>query len=362
MSSSSGNNRHNRTSLSDDKELRSTASNDNDSTSIGESASDELPTDGQQMTNQEINRLILFPRSLTIYEIIKSMPYVLMKILFWFILYLYYELLLLICIIYELVNHQNRYDEQINRIQLHYANIYTSHLLSLDRDAQAEGRTANPVDEVVLPMFSTVATIVDIEQTPIADTQPHDAGVLVGINNHRPTYYIPNNETVHENEEATSLNNEDDSISDSLSEIGANAQVQHNGDAPETATDDSTCNINPQRSIESHDGVQLINNNREPEPIAHPQSDSAGINQQRDQTITPNQQSDQKNVFNGQQQNTTNTGVTNDEAVELQRNISTPANDAQPIMENTVCTTQMLNRKPTVSIDTSGESRDESVD
>ncbi|CAF3768115.1 unnamed protein product [Rotaria magnacalcarata] len=362
MSNSNGNTRHNRTSLSDDHELQSPTSNDNDSTSIAESASDELPTDGQQMTSivyfmntclfhrldildQEINSLILFSSYLTIDEIIKSIQYGFMMILFWFIIYQYYELLLLIYTIYKLMNHQTRYDEQINRIQLHYANIHISHLLNLDRDAQAEGRTANPVDEVVLSMFSTVVTSVDIEPTGIEDTQPHDAGVLVGINNNRPTYCIPNNETAHENEEAASLNNGDNSISDPLPEIGANAQVQHNGDVPETATDDSTCNINPQRSIESHDGVQRINNNREP-----------------DQTITSNQQSDQKNVFNGQQQNTTNTGVINNEVVEPQRNISNPVNDAQPIIENAVCIARMLNHKPTVLIDTTSESSDESVD
>ncbi|CAM4780605.1 unnamed protein product [Rotaria magnacalcarata] len=362
MSNSNGNTRHNRTSLSDDHELQSPTSNDNDSTSIAESASDELPTDGQQMTNQEINSLILFSSYLTIDEIIKSIQYGFMMILFWFIIYQYYELLLLIYTIYKLMNHQTRYDEQINRIQLHYANIHISHLLNLDRDAQAEGRTANPVDEVVLSMFSTVVTSVDIEPTGIEDTQPHDAGVLVGINNNRPTYYIPNNETAHVNEEATPLNNGDNSISDPLPEIGANTQVQHNGDVPETATDDSTCNINPQRSIESHDGVQRINNNREPETIVHLQSDSAGINEQRDQTIASNQQSDQKNVFNGQQQNTTNTGVINNEVVEPQRNISNPVNDAQPIIENAVCIARMLNHKPTVLIDTTSESSDESVD
>ncbi|CAF0943989.1 unnamed protein product [Rotaria sp. Silwood1] len=326
------------------------------SDALGESATDETSNNLQQMEDQEINRVIIY------HEATISLGDWLILMCFCLFFYQYYDLLLFIFIIHEIINNRNRYTVHMHQSELRSFNLPIHGYYRTDRDAQAEGRVDCPSDETLT--FSRAVIVVNNEQLSIEDTQPHDAGVLIGLNNNRPTYFMIDNENGHVNENATLYTTmNDDTIAQNL-QIGENAQVLNNNDAPEIALDNLTCNINPLNSIESQDDMQSSDSSDEEDRILGSESgfdsddeyDSSDDNEERNQILENNENLDNR-VENdnrldhtnpdNEQRSRTDTLLSHNEPMEMQENVSAPLEGARQTIEDTTYRVPILNQKQT---------------
>ncbi|CAF4905724.1 unnamed protein product [Rotaria sp. Silwood1] len=326
------------------------------SDALGESATDETSNNLQQMEDQEINRVIIY------HEATISLGDWLILMCFCLFFYQYYDLLLFIFIIHEIINNRNRSTVHMHQSELRSFNLPIHGYYRTDRDAQAEGRVDCPSDETLT--FSRAVIVVNNEQLSTEDTQPHDAGVLIGLNNNRPTYFMIDNENGHINENATSYTTMNDDIIAQNLQIGENAQVLNNNDAPETALDNLTCNINPLNSIESQDDMQSSDSSDEEDRILGSESgfdsddeyDSSDDNEERNQTLENNEnlinhvendnQLDHTNPDN-EQRSRTDTLLSHNEPMEMQENVSAPLEGARQTIEDTTYRIPILNQKQT---------------
>ncbi|CAF4324061.1 unnamed protein product [Rotaria sordida] len=113
-------------SSSNENEEHSRASNNSHSTRVNisraEPASDETSHDLEPMTNEQINRLILHQVDHNEIPILSLEDWLM---LMWFCLffYQYYNLLLFVLIIYQIMNYRNRSSMQVHQSQLGLFNL-----------------------------------------------------------------------------------------------------------------------------------------------------------------------------------------------------------------------------------------------
>ncbi|CAF4087055.1 unnamed protein product, partial [Rotaria sp. Silwood2] len=157
--------------------------------------------------------------------------------------------------LYSTVTNDNH---SIDRLQLTTDEMPIDPQQITDQDAQAENRTAHPMDEWLA--FSTNVIMADDDPLGIEDTQPHDREVLLQIIHIRHTYFIINYENGHTNEDATLYIYGNDHTIVLNIENDINIQVMNNNES-----DASQNVINDQ--IQSQDIISSTNSGDEDDQI-----------------------------------------------------------------------------------------------
>ncbi|CAF1295179.1 unnamed protein product [Rotaria sp. Silwood1] len=359
--------------------------NFNDNTSdylyLSSNARAEFATDNtshylQQITNQEINKLIVYQvnHHETIISIIHSFIYMSLYLF----IYLCRNILSFLLIIYEIITNKNRYNVSMHQSELEFVNLSNGLYVQSNRDAQAEGRTAYSSDQTII--LSPTVIITNDEQLSIEDRQAHDAGVLRGINNNRPTYVITYNQNTHVNQDLTLYTTTNDNIFARNVQTGENIQFLNNNDISEPVVDDPTYNVNLLNSVEPQDDIE--SNDRsddEQDLIISSESgfdggdkyDSIDDNESRDRilqtaenlnnNVQNNHQLDQT-IFDNEQRTRTDTLLSHHEPIEMQENVSVLIEDARATIEDATCLISIFNQKQTNPTDLNIESDEIRID
>ncbi|CAF1452114.1 unnamed protein product [Adineta steineri] len=222
-----------------ENEYNSTITNMGQLVRLPEEATDERTIDPHDMTAQQINTLIVYPRDY-FKEIIIS--------LFWWIFIFFHRYInqflhLLIFsknyIITDLFGtYDKQYDIESHETQPGYSELPYPYDTLVYQDAESEGRTAHPTVEFIT--FSLTTMRVELTDAEYINAYGDDMRVNV--------YDVLDIEPV--------LNNENGNFI--LLDIQNNLidhDIPDEYDVSENATDDLTCNMNPIRSVESQDNI-----------------------------------------------------------------------------------------------------------
>ncbi|UJR09256.1 hypothetical protein I4U23_013502 [Adineta vaga] len=206
---------------------------------------DELSDDSQRITNELVNRIILYEPDHHLEEITTTTAAVFwfMYILFCFGIGQFYCLFLFVpifIIIHQLLSWNHRSDQIFPVDQTNKSKIEFSHIMDANRDAQIESRLAHPTDES-LPYSSSVE-IVTVGPLNVQNmgTDPED------IHNDAPNILLMNAAGNNENGNNVLLT--------TRTELD-NPMVDAEYHAAEAAVDNPNCNINPISSVQSQDDI-----------------------------------------------------------------------------------------------------------
>ncbi|CAF3516708.1 unnamed protein product [Rotaria socialis] len=206
MLNTNGNNRYGSSSSSHGRHLNLPATDDSDSTQYSVPATDLLPAGIPDMTDQQINGLIIYPANQI--AIATLMRYIFIFILMSLIIHLFYTSIVLVYIFYQISNREHRPGQQADDPGLYYFDLLMNFLFRRNQNAPTHAN-----DHAF--RFSLTVTLADgdgDEAFAIQDTRAHDYEILTSLNNYRRIYVMIMNENAHINEDATLYENNADTI------------------------------------------------------------------------------------------------------------------------------------------------------
>ncbi|CAM2722214.1 unnamed protein product [Rotaria socialis] len=206
MLNTNGNNRYGSSSSSHGRHINLPATDDSDSTQYSVPATDLLPAGIPDMTDQQINGLIIYPANQI--AIATLMRYIFIFILMSLIIHLFYTSIVLVYIFYQISNREHRPGQQADDPGLYYFDLLMNFLFRRNQNAPTHAN-----DHAF--RFSLTVTLADgdgDEAFAIQDTRAHDYEILTSLNNYRRIYVIIMNENAHINEDATLYENNADTI------------------------------------------------------------------------------------------------------------------------------------------------------
>ncbi|CAF3759050.1 unnamed protein product [Adineta steineri] len=285
---------------------------------LSEEATDETTIDPYDMSDQQINTRIAYPRNYFKEIIISHFGW----IFNFFHRCINQFLHLLIFSKNYIITHLfGPYDKQYDIESYETQPGYSELPYPLYRDAEAEGRTAHPANEPVIFSLTTM----NVEITDAEYINVYEDNIHVNVNN------IAYTEPV--------LNNGNDNLIPPNPQNGSIDRDINNEDiVSEDAIDNPTCNINPVRSVESEDNLSASDSSDnectgscesgfdsdDEGEISDGDLHTGAVLQVNDDVHTNVQDNSLSNGENLIHEQATTTGTSSNEVIETIENITTP--------------------------------------